>query len=315
MYKENVVVLYSGGMGSFLSAHAIREHSPDSEMTLYFNDTLVERRDLYRFMLDTINYFWPSSSHSYLRGVANTIPVINEHTTEADMERRAKILRSLGSLMMVNYPSYVYDAEGLNIWQVFERERFIGNNRKDTCSKFLKRVKSHSWIKSNFSTGNADIAIGIDWSERHRWERARKNWDFNLVAPLIDLNLDKSEYEAVVLADTGIKRSEAYDIGLAHDNCGGFCVKAGLGHFKLLWEKDPSRYLYHERKLEEAMESIGRYPFLKKTVNKQTYYVSMKEYREYLETGKLVVDGDLIVCEPVDQTGDALDIGGCGCAI
>jgi hypothetical protein len=315
MYKANVIVLFSGGMGSFLAAKAAIEASPDSTMTFYFNDTLVERRDLYRFSLDAMNHLDPSENYSYLKAVTARIPAIHEDMTKEEMEKRKKYLQSWGSLMMLNYPQYVYDADGRDVWDIFAHERYIGNSRMDPCSKILKRRRSSAWISRNFSPESADVAIGIDWSEKHRFDRAKKRWDFNLVAPLIDLRLDKSEYEEKVLLETGIQRSEAYDMGLAHDNCGGFCVKAGLGHFKLLLENDRSRYLYHERRLEEAMDDIGRHPFLTKMIKRKRYYVTMREYREYIETGRLVVNGETLICDPEDDAEDEMDFGGCGCAI
>jgi hypothetical protein len=89
--------------------------------------------------------------------------------------------------------------------------------------------------------------------------------------------------------------------GLATLNCGGFCVKAGLGQFKLLFEQLPERYTYHEEKEQEVL-AIGGLPFLKKTTNNKKRYISMKEYREeYLEQGK--------------AEDDKHDIGGCACAL
>ncbi len=43
----------------------------------------------------------------------------------------------------------------------------------------------------------------------------------------------------------------------AHDNCGGFCVKAGQAHFKHLLEVMPERYAYHEQKEQEIREYLG----------------------------------------------------------
>ena len=85
-------------------------------------------------------------------------------------------------------------------------------------------------------------------------------------------------------------------------NCSGFCVKAGLGQFKMLYEKLPERYKYHEEKEEHLRHTCNTKPFLKKTVNGELKYLYMKDYREqYLETGK--------------SEEDKFDIGGCACAL
>jgi len=99
----------------------------------------------------------------------------------------------------------------------------------------------------------------------------------------------------------GIKKPYLYSLNFGHNNCGGFCVKAGLGQFKLLYEQLPERYSFHEQQEQEAI-AIGGKPFLAKQINNKKRYISMKDYRiEYLEKGK------------AEQF--KFDIGGCGCAI
>jgi hypothetical protein len=90
-------------------------------------------------------------------------------------------------------------------------------------------------------------------------------------------------------------------MGFSHNNCGGFCVKAGLAHFRNLLEKMPDRYAYHEAKEQELRAYLGRNDigFLRKSVNGKRRIVSMKEFREGLH---------------VQMTFDEmLDFGGCGC--
>lgn len=310
--KDNILVLYSGGMGSFLTANLIKEKFPHKKIKLYFNDTLMESDGLYNFLLDTLNYFWPVSCYSYLKAIAGKIPQINR-----EGERKQYLLR-YGNLLSSNYSNFVYDPDGRNIWEVFDDVRFIGNSQFDPCSNILKRQRSQAYV-SSLNPETWDIAIGIDYTEIHRWERAVPNWKpFDLIAPLIEFELDKHEEEERVLEKSGIKRSSAYERGFGHDNCGGFCVKAGLGHFKLLLEKDREKYLYHEKKEAEAICKIGRHPFLRKAVKGTRYYLTMKEYRVYLETGNLYVDGALVLgTDEFDENAefDVIDFGGCGCAI
>lgn len=97
-----------------------------------------------------------------------------------------------------------------------------------------------------------------------------------------------------------------YSMNFAHNNCGGFCVKAGLGQFKLLYEKLPERYKYHENKeLEVMLKNKNLKPFLKKNINGKVEYITLKYYREnYLESNsKQLTEFEL------------LDYGGCGCAL
>lgn len=57
MKDTRVIVALSGGKASaWCAGWAIREY-PESEVVLYFNDTLWEHPDLYRFLSDLGNYF------------------------------------------------------------------------------------------------------------------------------------------------------------------------------------------------------------------------------------------------------------------
>lgn len=132
--------------------------------------------------------------------------------------------------------------------------------------------------------GAVTIAIG-----KSRKETAWKNKE-----PYLD-----KEQMCQWVESFGIKRPRLYDLGFAHNNCGGFCVKAGLGHFYNLLKMMPERYAYHEQRQEDLFLVIGkRVPFLKRTRDKQIQYLSLKEFREEVEAGEKV---------------DLLDVGGCGC--
>lgn len=312
-YKDNILVLYSGGMGSFLTANLLKEKYPNKRVLLYFNDTLMESDGLYNFLLDTLNSFWDLGDvYSYLKVIASKIPPLDKE------EKRKKYLLNYGRLLSSNYSNFIYDPDGRSVWDVFDDVKFIGNSQFDPCSNVLKRQRSKDY-GSKLDPDLWNIAIGIDYTEIHRWERAILNWKpFDLIAPLISFNINKEDEESRVLKKYGIQKSDQYKRGFVHDNCGGFCVKAGLGHFKLLLEKDKGKYLYHERKEEEAMCKIGRHPFLRKTIKGVRHYVTLKEYRVYLETGNLIVDGEIVLGDgEFDENAeyDAIDFGGCGCAI
>ncbi|OMF77452.1 hypothetical protein BK142_12060 [Paenibacillus glucanolyticus] len=47
-------------------------------------------------------------------------------------------------------------------------------------------------------------------------------------------------------------------MGFAHNNCGGFCVRAGQGHFINLLQKKRDLYLFHEQKELDMQEYLGR---------------------------------------------------------
>ncbi len=55
----------------------------------------------------------------------------------------------------------------------------------------------------------------------------------------------------------GIAPPRLYAMGFPHNNCGGFCVKAGQAHFALLLRTMPERYAYHEAKENELRAELG----------------------------------------------------------
>jgi len=53
---NNFIVLYSGGMGSFLATYLLKLQNPGAKILLYFNDTKYEDPDLYRFLKETVDW-------------------------------------------------------------------------------------------------------------------------------------------------------------------------------------------------------------------------------------------------------------------
>jgi len=80
--------------------------------------------------------------------------------------------------------------DGRNPWEVFRDKRFIGNSRVAPCSVTLKRDVFERHVTANFKvlpTPNATIVLGIDWTEQHRLDRAKVNWNpWPVEAPLCE---------------------------------------------------------------------------------------------------------------------------------
>lgn len=265
------IVLYSGGIGSFLAAYLVKQKYSNDDTILYFNDTKMEDEDLYRFLHES-----------------------------------AKLLDC----------TLIKDSDGRDVWQVFKDCKYVANNRIDVCSRILKRERARTYV-NRFKPNEIRVVIGIDWTEIHRFERAVDRWKpYNLYAPLCDTFETKEQLTIQAMNMLGkIDLPRLYKLGFPHNNCGGFCVKAGLAQFRLLLEKMPERYLELEKKELETYEAIGkRNPWLRKTVKGTTYYITMREYRIFLETKKLYVDGDLVLGAK-STNEDREDWGGCGCAI
>lgn len=201
---------------------------------------------------------------------------------------------------------FVSIEDGRDVWEVFSDVKFIGNSRVDPCSKILKRYLIKKWIKSRYMPNECLIWIGIDCTEEHRLAPVVKNNAPYLYRSYFienDIFLT-TQYKQQWCAENNIIMPRLYSMGFAHNNCGGFCVKSGLGQFKKLYENLPDRYKYHEDREQELIALNPKLkPFLKKMVKGVTVYLTLKEYREqYLETN-LVTDDE------------ATEFGGCGCAL
>jgi 3'-phosphoadenosine 5'-phosphosulfate sulfotransferase (PAPS reductase)/FAD synthetase len=199
------------------------------------------------------------------------------------------------------------DSDGRDIWQVFNDRKYLGNTRLDPCSEILKRNRSQRWVRQNFpDPTTTDIVLGMGLFEEHRITKAQPHWQpYTLVCPLASVDLDPDQLMADVLAESGIKPPRLYDLGFPHNNCGGFCVKAGLAQFKLLYEKLPARYAYHEAKQEELHAKHPKTrPFLRKRINGKQHYITLKQYRE------MFLEKSVPLCDD-----EEFDYGGCGCAL
>ncbi len=192
-------------------------------------------------------------------------------------------------------------ADGRTPWEVFRERRFLGNTRVDLCSRILKRELARQWIDERWPDG-ATVAIGIDWTEVARFDRAAPRWEPHaLVAPLTN----PPYYAKGDLLDqaqaAGLKLPRLYRMGFAHNNCGGFCVKQGQAGFLRLLRSLPDRYAAHEVQEQDFREFIGKdVAILRDRRNGTTKPLTLRQLRE-ADSGT----------EPLE----AGDFGGCGCML
>jgi hypothetical protein len=176
--------------------------------------------------------------------------------------------------------------DGRTPWDVFIDQRFIGNSRMSKCSSDLKTKPVRRWLKKNASPDDP-LVLGMGWEECDRVERASARWAPRpIVSLLMKYRVFRWQYDGI-LKRHGLKQSRLYDVGFEHNNCGGFCVKAGQAQFARLLQWHPERYDYHEKEMERAMAEIGptAKPFLKVTTNGVVRYVTLREFRDYVQGG------------------------------
>lgn len=212
----------------------------------------------------------------------------------------ADLYRFLGDIERRLNHEIIRIADGRSIWELFNDEGMIGNTRADLCSRILKRELGDRWVKAN-CTKRPALCFGFDWTEEHRLEGVRraKPWA-DCHAPLQERPYIWKHDMPDLCRQHGIEPSRAYAEGFEHDNCGGFCVKAGHAHFALLWFKRPLVYLYHEQEEQAFRDRTGKdVAILRDRRGGKTRPLTLRAFRERLERNPGAYDRD--------------DVGGCNC--
>jgi len=187
-------------------------------------------------------------------------------------------------------------------WDVYIEKKFIGNSRTAHCSTVLKTDVVKKYIKENITDNNINLFLGMSYEENERLERAKKKWlPINIRSLLIENKINSNEQITNIIKKYNIKLPRLYDYGFPHNNCGGFCCKAGLSQFKTLLEVFPERYNYHMEQEELTFKSIGptARPFLSIMKDNIKYYIRLSTFKYLIENSLIKVD--------------SYDYGGCGC--
>lgn len=150
-------------------------------------------------------------------------------------------------------------SDGRTPWEVFRAERYIGNSRADPCSKILKRELLDAWRTKHCDPEQTVTVMGFTVEEATRLERSRRAiapWPIR--APLCEPPaLDKDDV-LDWLKTEGLTVPRLYRLGFKHNNCGGFCIKAGHEQFALLLRTMPDRFRQHEEEEEATRQYLGR---------------------------------------------------------
>ena len=258
------VVMFSGGVGSWAAAKRVAERHGTSDMVLLFTDTMTEDVDLYRFI------------------------------DEAAADIGAPLVRV---------------SDGRNIWELFGDVRFLGNSQVAPCTTRLKRAVADKWLAANCDPTSTVCYVGIDWTESHRFYgagsrpglrklKADTGWTFE--APMCEAPYVAKWQMLRELEARGIRPPQMYTDGFAHNNCAGMCVKAGIGHWSLLWRVRPATFLRAEAEEHKLRDALGDVAILTETRGGIERKLTLRELRRRLECGEQM---------------DMFAVGGCGCFI
>jgi hypothetical protein len=293
------VAMLSGGVGSWAAAWRAREtHGPEG-LTLLFTDTLIEDADAYRFLLEGAAQVLRRSSAPGLEGLLARAVLTPPSSA---MDRRRPHLEALRRDAATILPGLVWLIDGRTPWDVFAQHRFLGNTRADPCSRVLKREALDRWLVANRDPAETVVYVGIDWTEEHRFTRLRDRraatgWRYE--APLCEPPTFSKADAFELLERYGIRRPRLYDLGFSHNNCGGGCIKAGIGHFANLHRTLPGVYAEWEAGEAGLQALLGKpVTILRDRTGGTATPLSLVQLRRRLESGGQV---------------DAFDLGGCGC--
>lgn len=260
------VVMFSGGVGSWACAKRVAEKHGTDDLVLLFADV----------------------------GGKHTSPHVGE---DEDCYRFiADASANVGAeLVVLN--------EGRDIWEVFKDDRFLGNSRLANCSKFLKQQPCRKWLDENCGPAATSVYVGIDWTETHRIPSIEKAYlPYRAFAPLTEPPyLDKRNMLDWCRKE-GLEPPRMYAAGFPHANCGGGCVRAGQGQFKLLYETNPERFAFWEAREQELRDYLGKdVAILRDRAGGVSKPLPLSVLRQRLDGSPELVDAD--------------DIGGCGCFV
>lgn len=192
-------------------------------------------------------------------------------------------------------------ADGRTPFEVFRDVRFLGNTRIAPCSRVLKQEPARRWMDENAPA--AAVVIGIDWTEEHRLVGARKGWaPFTVEAPLCERPFTTKPELLDELERRGIQRPALYREGFPHNNCGGGCVRAGVGQFAHLYRQRPQTFaMWEEAEAEMRGLLVNNVSILRDRTGGMTRPMTLRELRNRLAAQPLLFEGE--------------EWGGCGCFV
>lgn len=303
------VVMFSAGAGSFEAAWRVVQAHGRRSVTLLFTDTLCEDHDAYRFLIEGAALLLGYAGRGEVSGLAalgaNTPPAWERDARKAHLiALRADVVRLM--------PELVWVQEGRDIWDVFADERFLGNSRVGVCTRTLKQETADRWCNAHCDPAATVRYVGIDWTEIERYEGdggkrkgikrvlAEQGWRCD--APLCEKPWMTKTDALDHMRALGIKPPRLYELGFAHNNCGGGCVKAGIGHFAHLYRALPDVFAHWEREETKLRDMLGENVSIlaDRRGDGKKKPLPLATLRARIEAGQQI---------------DMYEIGGCGCFI
>lgn len=226
MSKQIHLAMFSGGAASAYVAYLMVNMHGAENCRLFFTDTLWEHKDNMRFMRDVSDYLG--------------LQII---------KRR----------------------DGRTPEEVFKETRFLGNSRLAKCSSQLKVRQTVIYIEELRAKGYEPILyFGIGPHEAHRKDSLIDFYSHQSLGPvearfpLIEGNYKDIDVKSIIEDEWKIKLPIMYELGFSHANCGGKCVRGGMGHYRHLYKVWPDKYMEQEKMEKEMRAELGNVTILKR---------------------------------------------------
>lgn len=151
-------------------------------------------------------------------------------------------------------------ADGRTPFQVFRDVRFLGNNRIAPCSRILKQIPARCWLESHLEPESTVLYVGIDSTEVRRTTSIVRGWaPWRVEFPMCEEpHLSKADMLDWAI-QLGVRPPALYypPYSLSHNNCGGWCIRAGIGQWVRMLHADPQGFAIVEAAEQELREELG----------------------------------------------------------
>lgn len=202
------VVSFSTGLSSALTAERVFQRFGAEDVWIVFCDTTVEDEDNYRFQ-EEIYARWRE-----VYGAQNFVTL----------------------------------RDGRTPLEVAEDRNILPNQRRAPCTYQLKIKPFVQWLREQ-DEEEITIYIGFDYEEQHRCGPVSENYEkagFAVDFPLLWKPIEFRPYPEVCKEEWGLEPPRMYEFGYTHANCGGCCVKQGMGDWARTLIRFPERYERYE---------------------------------------------------------------------
>ena len=321
------IVMYGGGVTSYEASRRAIERFGRENTEIWFADTLTEDRDLYRFNRDVekllgIEITRFDQGKDIWQVFFEQRALGNSRMDPCSKFLKRKPLREELNNRFCDWRCVVCDThltvKPLDIRVVSNTGKWDHLAGCQNCSDtdpvysallddYETLTKSHvldsdearllfSRIDERLEPADREgrtvrVVLGMDKiDDCRRSIRAELSFlPFRVWFPLDDPEWEVAFKERIMedLRSQGIQPPRLYELGFKHNNCGGFCVKAGLGQIAHYYKIKPEEYAEHERKEEEFRDFIGKdVSIFSKTVDGKKTPMTMRALRKRIEAGE-----------------------------